>query len=226
MDFNYGKEILKIREKYKKKKFNGEIPCPVWMEKDKLYDNLYAEKQRIFSEGEICYGWIIQANKILFDFFPQIDCPATIIYSHDEIVNCNPWLLEYIAKGIYAYKESPLNEVPELFRDVVACVQDEYDRASFTGTLLFKDEGVLDLYGEDEKCYYSGTLEAKGLKFSVCIATTMIYRRFIPARKIVCSMMPVIALSNDAAKMHILPKKYWTRKLTKHICTRKRWWQL
>lgn len=194
MDFDYGKEIMRIRENYGKKKFEGTLPCPLWMEDDKLHENLYAEKQRIFSEGHICYGWLVQANENLFKVFPYRNYPATLVYSHDEIVNQNPLVLSNIAEEIFSYKETPLEEVPEIFRDVVACIQDEYDREAYSIKMNVNDSEV-----------------------AINIATTMIYRKFIPSRKLVAPMMPVIALTENPAKVHVLPKKYWTKDFIKNM---------
>ena len=158
---------------------------PAWLTDADGLSAIYREKSALL-RGEICYAHIVQANSILFKFFPHKDCPAQIIYSTDPIIAADPRILADIARDFYRYKNKPLNRVPPQWQDIAASITSEYDRSGFTFTLEL-EQGLVEFH----------------------MVPVMIFRALLPGRVLRGSLMPILTAPGCRSAL-VLPKRYWT----------------
>lgn len=97
---------------------------PSWLRADDgLLPSLH-ERERLLREGEIVWGWVWQANGVLWK--PgNADAPAGVVHG-DASFDLVPDRLEEIAQALFALKESP--KLDGELADVQAIVCDEMSR--------------------------------------------------------------------------------------------------
>lgn len=189
---DYEKELEEMRTRYADKPlFIKKLPCPEWMTpKDKLY-SIYKEKSTLCTHGKIYYGYIVQANEILFRFFPQTNHPANLIYTTDSLAERNPWILRQFARTLFYYKDKSEQDTPQELREIVAVIRDEMDRSSFNFRASSGDSPVMDM----------------------TFLALMVFRKHLPKRTLKGSIVPILTAPEYCKSVMILPKKYWTRAL-------------
>ena len=181
-------ELEQIRERYKAHPYKEEgLSKPSWMEGDEL-SVLYDECDILFEKGEIYYGYIVQANEILFNGTSKMDCPANIVYSKEPIVNENPAILQDLARRLFMYKEMPLESVPEELREVVDAIKGELSRQSFDVHMRIDDEHDT----------------------TITFMSIMVFRKYLPSNKLLGSLLPIMVYPDKCKSVMIVPKKYWT----------------
>lgn len=177
--------------------WNGHRPAdlrldyPKWIKSGDALAAVYHEKTDLLRRGTVCYACIVQANSVLFKLFPHVDCPAHIVYSDDPRIAEDPGILRTIAAGLFRYKNLPADRVPEQWRDIARVITDEYDRTDFRFTM--------DYQGQPISFYF---------------LPVMIFRKFLPGRKLSGSLLPVIA-APGCRSILILPKRYWAEDFKK-----------
>lgn len=187
MDFK--KEIEEMRQRYRQNPLKPmNLPRPSWLDEKDGLRFIYTEQEKLFSEGEIMYGSIVQANNILFKSFPPFNCPAALIFSDDTEIEENPYILHEIAHEIFSYKNMPADEVPAELRELARVITDELDRSSFYGTLSNLD----------------------GDKINIGFMSLMIFRKHLPKKKLCGSTLPIIAAPEMCNSIMVLPEKYWS----------------
>ena len=181
-------ELLQMRENYKRKPLhNVWLPHPYWLTYDDPMSEIYFKKASILQEGKIVYAQIVQANVILFRNFPHSDCPANLLLSTDDYINENPEMLYSVATELFSYKNKPLEQVPEQWREVAWSITNELDRKSFNFSMNLDNRQV------------EGRMIAN-----------MIFRRFLPRRRLCGGILPVLVAPN-CNHVLVLPKRYWTK---------------
>ena len=184
------KEEWKVmQERYNKNPWHDmALYAPPWLNKHDRLWRVFKDKAILLKKGKIVPARVVQANEALFRFFPRGDYPAQVVYSTDPVVLEHPEILANIAKKIWSYKNKPLQDVPEAWRQVAYCVTDEFSSASFT------------IYTE----YDGQTVE---LQFVPII----VFRNLLPWGKLCGALLPVLT-APESKTVLILPKKYWTWK--------------
>ena len=166
------------------------LPRPAWLTDRDALSAVYDEEPSLIRQGDVCWGCIVQANEILFRLLPHVDCPADIIFSRDLRVAKDPGILRDIAYHLYSYKDQPLDQVPQIWREAARIITDEYDRSA----LAF-------------------TIDYQGQPLSFRLIPVMIFRRHLPGRTLTGSLMPVLTAPGCRSAL-ILPKRYWPKELT------------
>ena len=181
-------ELKAIQSNYNERRLKNIIlKRPEWLRSSDPMSYIFKEKKALLKSGSVCYAYIVQANTILFDWFPHTDHPAHIVYSTDPYIGENPDILEETAHAIYQYKDVSLDLVPEEWRELARVVTDERDRSGFT---LSTERG--------------------GHTVKIDFLPTMIFRKLLPRRKLCGSLLPIIT-SPDCDSVMVLPKRYWTK---------------
>lgn len=182
-------ELQAMQERYNKNPWHDmALYAPPWLNKHDRLWRVFKDKSVLLKEGKVALARVVQANEILFRFSPRLDCPAHIVYSTDPLVLEHPAILTNMATKIYSYKNKPLEDVPETWRQVASCVTDEHSRVSFS------------IYTE----YDGQTVE---LQFIPII----VFRNLLPWGKLCGNYLPVLT-APESKTVLILPKKYWTWK--------------
>ena len=191
-EINLYEELLQMRDHYNKKPLTDiKLNRLAWIDrKDPLYE-IYEKKTAFLQNGQIVYGHIIQANKLLFKSFPRLDCPALVAFSADPGLVEQPEILGRLSYELYQYKNQDPEKVPEEWKDVARSITDEYDRSSFT---------------------LSTELNGRSAKYHV--VTMIVYRKLLPKGKLCGSLLPVLTIQ-DCKQIMVLPKQYWTENYKK-----------
>lgn len=166
------------------------LPHPKWLTDRDALSAVYDEEAELLSRGGVCWGCIVQANEILFRLTPHVDCPADIICSADPRVAKDPGILRRIAYELFAYKDKPLDQVPQAWREAARIITDELDRSA----LAF-------------------TIDYQGQPLHFRFLPIMVFRRHLPGRTLTGSLLPILTAPGCRSAL-ILPKRYWHRDFT------------
>lgn len=207
---NYKKNLDEMRQKYRENPIKYKyLLRPLWLNESDGLSKLYDDKNIILEYGEIYYARLVQANVILFDAKKTDDCPASIIFSTDSLVEENPEIMGDIAGAIYSFKNKPLREVPENYRELVRIIKDEYIRDSVDfyayadePTDILTDNKVGNTYSYNNVC-----------RIDLRFLTTMVFRNDLPKGVITGTIFPILAAPDRCKSALILPKKYWSEEL-------------
>lgn len=181
-------ELKEMQSRYERKPLRYiYLKRPEWLRASDPMSLFFSEKKALLKNGSVCYAYVVQANTILFNWLPHTDHPAHIVYSTDPYIEEHPDILEETAHAIYQYKDVPLDLVPEKWRELARVVTDERDRSGFTLST-----------------------ERDGHTASIRFLPTMIFRKLLPRRKLIGSLLPIIT-SPDCNSVMVLPKRYWTK---------------
>ncbi len=174
--------------------------------KDKLCDyniarfyRLVDKKNTLLKEGVIVWGYIIQANNVLFKpgNNPGI---ASIVYSFDPKFNNNISELYRIAQELYELKNKPI-EHPELldFKEIATAITNEKDTLI---NILIPNSVALN-----KLVYYT---------------TIPVYRRDLPLNYLKSCWFPILAAPQKTSITRILPAKYWFSPMVQAWCDPKK----
>lgn len=161
---------------------------PMWM--IRWGDDLrcvYRDQRKLFKEGKVVWGHIVQANNALFE--PgKGNYPADMLYSLDPYFDNNLEALERIAHRLYGLKGKEVeDEEARYFSDAIT---DEHTR-------------VLNVQLPKS---LSGGRE-------VYFTTFMVHRKHLPTGYLVSGWFPILALPGASDATMILPSKYWAADL-------------
>lgn len=191
--------IIKTKEYYEKtreKKRENFSKCPDWMEPEydhmgnyketpdelfALFDPLF--QKRIFAEGVVAIGALVQANSQLFEKGKE-NCPANYIYSTDPYFLENPVELAFLAQALFNTKgESGYHPSIQKLADLL---EDELERI-FSYKLPRDITNGMDVY----------------------FTTVVVDREHLPHKKIVDQLAPMLVLPEESPDAVILPYWYW-----------------
>ncbi len=180
-------ELNAMRERYDKKPLhNVEIYAPKWLNPRDPIGRVFKDKYVLLKEGKVALAYIVQANELLFKFFPHGDYPAQIVYSTDPLVLENPYILSNMAMKLYSYKNKPEETIPDEYRKIAKCITNEYDRTSFV------------IHTEHE-----------GQPVAIQLIPVLIFRKLLPLGRLSSGFLPVLASPNSKTVL-VLPKRYWS----------------
>ena len=186
MDFYAQLEQMRANYAANPKK-NEFLMRPSWMGLGDELGVIYKEKKQLLTEGVVCYAAVVQANDILFRWAFG-DLPANLIYSTDEAVCRDPELLYKLAQQLFSYKDVPLEQVPESWREIARVITDERDRSSFAFRAMTTDGFAVNTY----------------------FNANMIFRKHLPGMVLRSGLLPVLACPGKCTSVLVLPKQYWT----------------
>jgi len=185
LDFKF--EIEKMRKFFEDNRPDTlRLHRPWWMFADDELSKIYIDKKILLEQGKIYYSYLLQANVKLFQKFPPFDYPAQIVYSTAPDVDENPLLLKDTIEEIYSYKYSNKNP-PKEWVKIVENIRNEKDRTAFS-----------------VECKTDST------KLTAKMQTIMVYRKHLPTRTLIGSVLPIIACPEECDSVIILPSKYWS----------------
>lgn len=201
MDIDYKTELKIMREKYKKHKVKPlKLTKPGWVINDPI-NRIYTDMPILLEQGEVYYAALVQANMVLFQKRPHIDCPGAVLYSTDDTLNENPYLLQRLAHYLYSFKNT--DNAPDSIKRLVESITDEYERLFnvpiFMNKLDIFDTCPVDLY-ENDTAFYT---------------IVMFFRDYLPGGILHSGILPIVAAPDKTDIAIILPKKYWSRALLK-----------
>ncbi len=160
---------------------------PLWLGKKDRLIQIFQDAELLFTEGEIFYGCLVQANSRLFEKKDNRDYPATIIYSEDPYFEKNPQALCEIAQTLGDAKDSGSENLTGPLRDIVQILNAETDRS------------VVD---------FSAQIGEEGHNIRLC--SILVFREDLPDGCLKGSLYPILALHARSNAAMILPKEYWT----------------
>lgn len=211
MPIDFKIEIETMRQNFiRGNKKIGRLPTkPAWMTANETLSKIYDELPELAETGKIHYACIVQANAILFKAFPQFNCPANIIFGTDEYYDDNIYELTAIAKTLYNYKG--VDGAPDNIKKITDSITDEHERLYNIKLPDIKDikPGVF-IQTIMNRLYNIKLPDSIDIKPDVFFTTIMIYRKYLPGRKLSGSIFPVITNPKNLQSAMILPQKYWS----------------
>lgn len=181
------KALEQMRSRFKRHLLPIKFPTPhQWLKPSHPLYTIFWEKDRLVRHGQVYYGHIVQANSILFEPTPQIDCPASILYSTAPIISEHPQVLRKLSAMLYDYKDVPLEEVPEQWRELARIITDEHDCTHCTFSV--------PVCGQDATIHF---------------IPMMIFRSHLPGGILNGSLLPIIVAPNHCSTVTILPQQFW-----------------
>ncbi|MEZ6049335.1 MAG: hypothetical protein R3C11_27905 [Planctomycetaceae bacterium] len=146
---------------------------------------IFDEHKRLFKEGVIVWGHIIQANAHLFDSNDDHDCPAETVYSLSSNESANPEDLERIAHKLFSLKGR--RPVRDDLRMIANYLTNESIR-------VFGFPVPADL-AKRRNCR---------------ISTIMVFRKHLPVPFLNNTFFPLLVSPSNPYVAMILPSRYWT----------------
>ena len=188
---NFLSELTEMRSKYKSP-WRCTLKKPDWLRRTDRLNSIFDDSKTLFKNGKIYYAVMVQANEILFNYFPHRDAPANFVYSTDPYFEESPDELCYVATSLYKYKYQPPEKIPEEYRAIAAAITDEHDRTRF------EFEVTLD-----------------GIPRKIFFVTTIVFRRHLPKDRLLSPILPVLTDLENSENIIILPRRYWTKPFKK-----------
>jgi hypothetical protein len=149
------------------------------------------DQDRLLMHGQVFWGQLVQANKVLFDPKNRHTCPANVIYSTDPFFDGRLSLLSSMARGLFAQKGS--TRAGRELQDFVDAVTDEMKRV---------------LRREMPHSYTGGRC--------VYFATCFIQPGHLPFGCLNRPSFPVVVAPEETPAMMLLPSRHWPPELVSH----------
>ena len=160
---------------------NGDINIPQFKE-------LFEDQDVLFSEGNVVWGTIIQANSKLFS--PGLyDHPAVILYSLDEKIDSKPKLIIKVARNLYSLKGKQTDQD----------LQEFSDRLNSERAYKWKIP-IPPRISNNIQCFYT---------------TALIIRKHLPDGYLHSGLFPFLVCPEKTKIGTILPSRYWSESFLK-----------
>lgn len=153
---------------------------------DNRYNRLYLDQFKIYKNGKVVWGHLVQANNELF-CKGRRNLPAAFIYSLDPIVDSNPSILAEGARKLFETKGNISRYERSEFAKISYILTDERIHAWKLPIPLSATEGV--------QCYYM---------------SNMIFRKHLPNRVLSGSLFPFLVYPDATNVGFILPGRLWS----------------
>jgi hypothetical protein len=165
------------------------VPRPQWLRSDPsdalmvLYRNL----GKLFREGVVVWGYVIQANQLLFEH-GRMNCPGEVVYSLEDRSRASLEYLEDVARELYTLKGSRPAR-PELI-PIAEYLTDELVR----------------VFGLRVPSVVSPAIECR-------ISTTFFVRKHLPTRRLCAPWLPLVVSPVRPHVVMPLPERHWPDEL-------------
>lgn len=160
------------------------VPQPDWMKKDfrPALQELWRNEIRVFREGSIVWGHIVQAHPKLY-LQGTIDYPAALIYSRDAYFDDRPGELAQMAEALGELKGSRHDHPQmQLFSD------------------MMREEREVQLNMALPRPLTKGR--------AVTYTTVLVFRKHLPVAHLVLDLVPLVVHPQLQATW-ILPARWW-----------------
>ncbi len=164
------------------------VPQPEWMKKDfrPALQELWRNEMRVFREGAIVWGQVVQAHPKLY-LQGTIDYPAALIYSRDAYFDGNPGELSSIAEALGNMKGSRQDHPQmQLFAD------------------MMREEREVQLNMALPRPLTKGK--------AVTYTTVLVFRKHLPVPLLVLDLVPLV-IHPKLQTTWILPSRWWPQEL-------------
>lgn len=145
---------------------------------------MFSNLDRLFKEGVVVWGAIVQANSLLFQSDKKQSCPAVMVYSLTAPLEIDPQKLMVIASALFDLKGADLSDPGE----------------AAIGDSLAKEK--TRSYGIEVPKSVSPDLPCK-------LSPTFFERKQLPGGCIRAKVMPAVASPVEPYVILPLPSKYW-----------------
>ncbi|MDF1815475.1 MAG: hypothetical protein P1V20_24965 [Verrucomicrobiales bacterium] len=161
------------------------IPYPDWVlenHEDPLLA-LWGGMPRLRKEGIITWGYVVQANSLLYAK-GTANYSGLLVYSIEDPGNTEPGELKRVADSLYQLKET----TP--------------DDEGLKPLARFMEDGFIRIFGFDVPASISPNLKCQ-------LSSTVVTRKHLPEGFLKCSLMPILVLPDDPQIAMPLPSRYW-----------------
>ncbi|WP_020470388.1 hypothetical protein [Zavarzinella formosa] len=155
--------------------------------KDQLL-RIIADQKALRDRGQVVWGHLVQANKILFEPDNTLTLPANVVYSLDPYFDGRVAQLATIARGLFARKGSVPGE--RELREFVRVITDERERI---------------MRRELPRTYCGG--------HSVYFTSCFIQPGHLPGNCLLQSAFPMLVNYKETEAVMLLPSRFWPKPL-------------
>ena len=167
------------------------VPKPLWLRLNPFDElrTLFRNLDTLFRDGIVVWGWVIQANCLLFDEGND-NCPGEILYSLDELNSVEHMNLEQLQHELADLKGTKPDD-PEL-RQIAEYLTEE----------------TIRVFGLPVPSSISSKVRCR-------ISTTLFIRKHLPKRVLWAPFLPVLVNRREPYVVMPLPERYWPDELVK-----------
>ncbi len=148
--------------------------------------NVLKDQKHLLEGGKVVWGWVVEANKLLYDPHNHHTLPAAVIYSTDTTRETELEQIEVIAKDLQRGGDPDDKDLQEFIRETTL----EYER------ILRKELPNRYTYGRE--VYY---------------ATCLIPPQHLPTNCLTHSFLPLVINFEVTEAAMILPSRFWPQRL-------------
>ncbi|MEM8805453.1 MAG: hypothetical protein AAGF01_05440 [Cyanobacteria bacterium P01_G01_bin.38] len=165
---------------------------PRWMvlSRDLRFISQYRDQFRLLRTGKIVWGYLVQANTLLFEAGPK-NHPAALVYSPDPTFHNNLPALASLAKDLFALKNQTLThpETEEL--------------KIFADAITSEVRGLLNVEIPRHSTWGK----------QVYFTTLTVHRKHLPTGYLKLGWFPLLIAPDTSSAVMILPERYWSANL-------------
>ena len=164
---------------------------PEWLRGDRAdpMNLLFQHFDLLLEHGTVVWGYIIQANSMMFEDGP-LDCPGDVVYTLADPLRVNPEYLEHVRNKI---------------ADLKGTVPRDPALAPIANHLT--DE-VTRVFGLPVPASISPGMPCQ-------ITSIIFFRKFLQKRQIRCMLVPLLVYPETPYVATVLPQRYWPKKFTR-----------
>lgn len=159
------------------------LAAPHWLEPDDGLARVFEEQERIFVQGRVALGALVQANTVLLQD-GDVGAPVALVHSADRHFEEHPGELLAIANRIFRLKRNEPSDSDE--ERLATFIRDDMAR---------------------ETCLRLAPTFTGGRE--VFLATTYVDRRRLPKRWLAQPLFPVLVAPEPRAVCVVLPSQFW-----------------
>lgn len=170
------------------------IVAPEWMEEDDELAAIYREQARLLADGDVVWGWIVQANSKLYDDDGDLAHPGTMVYYERPTNDESLETLAEVARALGDLKGTRPDDPEE--RAYADMLTGEVERAmtlrpprSIIGDLPIRSTGV------------------------------MFHRKHLPVPYLANQFLPILTTRSPSGAAMVLPARFWAADLLDAWCS-------
>lgn len=167
--------------------YKQDLPSWDWQDDDIRHSVQNWEK--VFQQGRLGWGYIVQANTLMFEKGP-LNCPGEILIWQDEAFPFDPEAAGEVARRLYELKGNSAHLEDEEERRFAAHLEDELERSYG----LQIPERIAD-------------------GFDLKVSTIFFQRRHIPGGVVTNSFFPILYLETNPMVTVMVPHRFWPKSL-------------
>ena len=165
------------------------VAKPLWLRTDPAdgLTILFRHMPRLFREGTVVWGHIIQANQLMFQEGKD-NCPGELVYTLADAREVEPEYLQQVARELYSLKGT------------------EPDDQQLAPIAEYLTDELIRVFGLAVPPVVSPGIRCR-------ISTTFFVRKHLPGQRLCTPLLPIVVNPRDPHVAMPLPERFWPEEL-------------